>query len=306
MTKNLSEIASKSLGDSTSYAIYTEEFDPSLLNPMPRALAREGWGIDTKLVAGFDRWNCHEATFLLNSGRPIAGTLSFIYSASSEFMVESKSMKLYLNTFDMCRMGPTPEKAIEAYVAQVVADLSECLKTTVKAHFHWTEGAQPVSAYPIWNGSQSLDALDLSGVEFTDFTGQQNHVESLDISPINLQFAWHTNTLRSRCRHTKQKDTGTASIIYQGNHSISPVSVFKQIVSLREVNEFHEFCAEKLLIEIGKKVSPFDSLSVGLFYARRGSLDINPIRWLAGSENSARRYEHIFDVSKYLIKTQGQ
>lgn len=310
MSKNLSEIASKSLGDSTSYAVYTEHFDPSLLNPMPRALAREGWGIDPKLLGGFDRWNCHEATFLLSSGRPIAGTLSFVYSASSEFMIESKSMKLYLNSFDMCRMGATPDVAIEAYVAQVKADLEACLKTKVHAYFHWTEtyGIHPArpNAHPIWHGSQSLDGLDLSGVEFTDFTGQQNHVDTLNIYPINNTFAWHTNTLRSRCRHTKQKDTGTATIMYQGHYSISPVSVFKQIVSLREVNEFHEFCAEKLLVEIGKKVGPIDSLSVALFYARRGSLDINPVRWLVGSETSAKRYEVIYDPRSYLVKTQGQ
>ena len=306
MTNNLSEIASKSLGDSTSYAVYTDQFDPSLLNPMPRASAREGWGINPDLIGGFDRWNCHEATFLLNSGQPIAGTLSFVYGAHSEFMIESKSMKLYLNSFDMCRMGQNVKDAINLYVGQIQTDLSACLQTPVRAHFHWiVERSFEARVRPL-GGSQSLDALNLSDVEFTDFTGKENHVETLDITPINNTFAWHTNALRSRCRHTKQKDTGTASIIYQGNYSISPVSIFKQIVSLREVNEFHEFCAEKILVEIGKHVAPFDNLSVALFYARRGSLDINPVRWIAGSSLANRRYDDIYDPANYLEKTQGQ
>jgi 7-cyano-7-deazaguanine reductase len=303
MTSSLNNVASKSLGDSTSYAIYTDKFDPSLLNPMPRALARGDWGIDSGSISGFDRWNCHEATFLTDSGQPVAGTLSFVYNASSEFMIESKSMKLYLNSFDMCRMGSSVESACQNYTDQVIKDLQGTLGTTVVAHFHL--GDSQVRAQPISYESQSLDALDLSGVEFTDFEGHENHVRALDIGPIDTRFAWHTNALRSRCRHTKQKDTGTATILYKGHHTISPVSVFKQIVSLREVNEFHEFCAEKLLFEIGSKVGAFDELSVGLFYARRGSLDINPIRWRSGS-NCGSRYDEVYDVTKLLAKTQGQ
>lgn len=308
MTKSLTDIASKSLGDSTSYAVFTDKFDASLLNPMPRALARDGWGIDGSRISGFDRWNCHESTFLLNSGQPIAGTLSFVYSASSENMIESKSMKLYLNTFDMCRMGATAPTAIAAYVAQVKSDLEKCLGTPVLAHFHWTKShsfSMGGTVEPIQPGSQSLDHLDLSGIQFEDFEGKENHVVALDMFPMKNRFMWHTNTLRSRCRHTKQKDTGTATVIYEGNYTINPVSVFKQIVSLREVNEFHEFCAEKLLFEISKKVGNFEDLSVALYYSRRGSLDINPVRWVTGTE-AHMRYKAIMDVENYLNKTMGQ
>lgn len=305
MTKTLSDIASKSLGDSTSYAVYTDQFDPSLLNPMPRSLARSDWDIDNSLIGGFDRWNCHEATFLLNNGQPISGTLSFVYSALSEFMVESKSMKLYLNTFDMCRLGDNVKEASDAYVNQVIEDLSNVLKTTVKAYFHWSGEMVHSMVSPIHTDSRSLDALDFSGTAFTDFKGESNHVEALDMFPIKHTFAWHTHVLRSRCRHTKQKDTGSAAILYTGTSAISPVSVMKQIVSLREVNEFHEFCAEKLLVEIAKKVPAFSALSVGLFYSRRGSLDINPVRWMVGSQ-CGERYKLHADPSIYMEKTQGQ
>ena len=101
----LSKIASKTLGDSTSYAIYTDKYDPSLLNPMPRELGRKDWNIDKTKFRGYDVWNCHEASFLTNTGLPVAGTLKFCYSSDSEMMVESKSRKLFLNSFDMCKMG---------------------------------------------------------------------------------------------------------------------------------------------------------------------------------------------------------
>ena len=94
---NLNDIASKSLGSSASYAVYTDKHDASLLNPMPRNLARDGWAIKGDEFVGYDTWHCHESTFLLNNGLPIAGTLKIVCPADSEFMVESKSAKLYLN-----------------------------------------------------------------------------------------------------------------------------------------------------------------------------------------------------------------
>jgi len=75
-TTNLSDIASKTLGSSASYAVYTDKFDPSLLNPMPRSLARDQWNIKPSDFVGYDTWHCHEATFLLNNGVPVAGTVN--------------------------------------------------------------------------------------------------------------------------------------------------------------------------------------------------------------------------------------
>ena len=96
---NMSEVAAKTLGSANSYAVYTDTFDPSQLNPMPRALARGDWNIKGDEFVGYDTWHCHEATFLLNNGLPIAGTLKIICPADSEFMVESKSFKLYIRYF---------------------------------------------------------------------------------------------------------------------------------------------------------------------------------------------------------------
>ena len=111
-----------------------------------------------------------------------------------------------------------------------------------------------------------------------------------------------TNVLRSRCRHTKQKDTGTAFIhieIEKGRLDVA--SLFKEIVSLREVNEFHEFCAEKLFTSI-MKLEKVKECMVMLLYSRRGLLDINPVR----ASDFSLIPTTLSDVNRYTKKTQGQ
>lgn len=290
MKSNLNDIASKSLGSSASYAVYTDRHDSSLLNPMPRELARGGWKISGDEFVGYDTWHCHEATFLLNNGAPIAGTLKYVYPSNSEYMVESKSAKLYLNTFDMCKMGQSVNTAIQNYELQVKEDLEKVLKTNVEVKF-FKSGDDETGIFP-FGGYIDLQAFlgsDISNLEITDYLAAENHLTFEKVNYDGFGYSvknnkslyknkFFTNALRSRCRHTKQKDTGAAYILINTLDSvIVPASLFKQIVSLREVNEFHEFCAEKLYTEI-MKCPEVESCCVSLLYSRRGSLDINPCR----------------------------
>jgi 7-cyano-7-deazaguanine reductase len=298
----ITDIASKTLGSSASYAVYTDKYDPTLINPMPRELARKDWGIVGNEFKGYDVWHCHEATFLLDSGMPIAGTLKYVYSADSTHMVESKSAKLYLNSFDMCKMGSTIEKAISNYEYQVKTDLEKNLNTEVQLKF-FTSGSDSKGA------SSVLEYRDLFRVVsedtvITDYASERDH---LFFEPLLFQKEinnekFFTNALRSRCRHTKQKDTGSAYInTVSIGHQINPTSLFKQIVSLREINEFHEFCAEKLFIEIMKHNCVQDCC-VTLMYSRRGSLDICPVR-----SNSIKNIPaELIDPNIYTTKTMGQ
>ena len=281
MSNEMNDIAAKSLGSANSYAVYTDKFDPTLLNPMPRSIARDHWGITGQEFVGFDVWHCHEATFMLNNGCPVAGTLKFVYPASSEFMVESKSAKLYLNSFDMCKMGATLAEAIAAYEKQIEQDLSACVRAPVRVKFHssidWENDARP----NVLEGYDNIENMnpEIRDIVFTDYNGNGAYVSL--IPGATGSTAFYTNALRSRCRHTKQKDTGLAAVKhapYGMNARLDPVGMFKQIVSLREVNEFHEFCAEKLFVELKKNISDADDASVTLLYSRRGSLDINPVR----------------------------
>lgn len=301
----MNDIASKSLGSANSYAVYTDKFDPSLLNPMPRAIARDHWGITGKEFVGYDVWHCHEATFMLNNGCPIAGTLKFVYPASSQFMVESKSAKLYLNSFDMCRMGGNIEDAITAYERQVSYDLSECVQAPVRVKFHSSKafGEQPHPDLLADFDAMETMRPEIYNMQFTDFNGEGSYVELEPHDGIYIKC--FTNALRSRCRHTKQKDTGLAAVTHtpaQTGMLLNPVSMFKQIVSLREVNEFHEFCAEKLFIELKSKIAEGDKASIMLLYSRRGSLDINPVR--ATSYDAID--QSLIDVNVLNAKVQGQ
>jgi len=289
-TTNLNDIASKSLGSSASYAIYTDRHDASLLNPMPRKLAREGWSIRGDEFVGYDTWHCHESTFLLNNGAPVAGTLKYTYSSDSKYMVESKSAKLYLNTFDMCKMGQSVDTAIQNYELQVKTDLEKALETEVDVKF-FKSGDDEQGIFPMegYLDLQTFLGKDIEVLEIDDYTAEKNHLEfekvnysgfgySVKESKALYKNKFFTNALRSRCRHTKQKDTGAAYIWINTLDSVlKPESLFKQIISLREVNEFHEFCAEKLYTEI-MKCPEVESCCVTLLYARRGSLDINPTR----------------------------
>jgi len=301
---NMSEVAAKTLGSANSYAVYTDTFDPSQLNPMPRALARGDWGIKGDEFVGYDTWHCHEATFLLDNGLPMAGTLKIVCPANSEFMVESKSFKLYLNTFDMCKMGATIPQAIENYEKQVTKDISECIGAEVKVAF-FREGEQKM--FEGDPGALYIDMLRLIGnkeleaMEITDYAAKENHFTVIPSAGGEDLFVM-TNILRSRCRHTKQKDTGAAYFrIVTKTGTVDLKSLLKEVISLREVNEFHEFCSEKLFTNIMKHPDVEDCV-VMLLYARRGSLDINPVR-------ASKEYlipKELIDTGFYTKKAMGQ
>lgn len=285
MSDNISinDIASKSLGSANSYAVYTDKFDPSLLVPMPRALAREEYGITGKEFVGFDAWHCHEATFLLNNGVPVAGTLKIVYSADSEFMVESKSIKLYLNTFDMCKMGNNLASAIKNYEKQVAEDLTKALKTTVRVFFH--KNFADINAFnPVYDYEDIYESMgdDIYYMNNIDYIGDNTYKVTKKIGPTSKKsrvIKLGTNVLRSRCRHTKQKDTGAAYIYLElePGYDVNVENVLRQILQLREKNEFHEFCSEVLFTKFMGQEGVKNCM-VTLLYARRGSLDINPVR----------------------------
>ena len=307
MTDAMTDIASRSLGDSTSYAIYTDRFDASLLNPMPRDLARERWGITGEEFKGFDVWTCHESTFLLDNGVPIAGTLKIVYDSSSEFMVESKSMKLYMNSFDMCRMGPDYPTAKRNYEMQIASDLSAVTGTNVEVAFFSPTEYLEHNQFNYIENYENIDWQMRTSEEFKtrpidDYNNETYHVESSGQNETTDD-RFFTNALRSRCRHTKQKDTGLAAFYIRSASAVKRESVFRQMVSLREANEFHEFCAEKLFCDIKPHVNGENAnLAIALLYSRRGSLDITPVRYLRECDETV----HARDISRILGKVQGQ
>lgn len=278
---NLNEIASKTLGSANSYAVYTDKYDTSLLNPMPRSLARDEYGVGVE--NGVDVWHCWETSFLLDNGAPVSGITKFAYDANSPFMVESKSAKLFFNSFDMCKMGATKESAIAAFEQIVAAALSECVGVRVEVKFF--DHASP----QMMIGANELPALDdkYSSATITDYNLGTNHLVKDADNLIQTKFV----SMRSRCRHTKQKDTGVA---YIHCTNVDEKSLYEHCVSFREKDEFHEFCADKLWYDL----SQFGDATVALCYNRRGSLDINPVRWSTSLPLALREFINVGNLVK--------
>lgn len=296
MTETLNEHAARSLGSENSYAIFTDEVDSTLLNPMPRDIVRKELKLLQPTSTGSaDIWHCYEATFIDGAtGKPATGILKVTIPANSPNMIESKSFKLYLNTFDMVRTNQVE------YIHRIKADLSECAKADVRVQFY------PITNHQlrtICNNALYKDMLRDStiiseSIDATYISREKNvfKLDNLDVTidnydgtyKINPAAIYHetdkstkiymTDALRSRCRHTKQKDTGTALIYIKGKVFIDPAEIYKYIISLRETNEFHEYCCEKIYTELKTILGDSASVAVVLFYTRRGSLDINPMR----------------------------
>src|SRR5574343_561911 len=300
MTIDIQNIISKSLGDSTSYAVYTDKVDNTLLNPIPRKFIRDELNLNnlSSNWVGYDVWNCYEATFLTKTGVPVAGTLKFIIPANSEYMIESKSMKLYLNTFDMCKLSfSNKQDCINEYINIIKSDLNTVLNTNIEINFFDSIKYSSIELIEVLDNSINIDTIiDYENIVLDDFVKNENHLLYYS-NGCDKENCFYTNILRSRCRHTKQKDTGLAVLKQNGDILVEPLSFFKEIVSLREVNEFHEFCAEKLYQNLYRNGYEF---SISLLYSRRVSLDINPIR----ATNIDMIDKNLIDVNILTKKTQ--
>lgn len=297
---NLSELGGRYLGQQGSYAVEDINFNPNYLIPMGRDLVRKSRQINIDL--GVDVWHCRESTFLLKNGSPITGTLKIIYPASSKYMIESKSFKLYLNSFDMCKMGDSIKEAILNYETQITQDLKYILEDTVSVKF-FREGLESIREFPGEGYIQIERLVNIEDLIISNYKVDSKLLKSkgsiLESSILKL----YTSSLRSRCRYTKQKDTGSAYIeIHFNNYkTISIKSLFRYLVSYRMEDEFHEFCAEQIYTDL-KKLPGVSDLSVMLLYSRRGSLDINPIRY--SSLNLFNKPLECLNIN--TIKTENQ
>ena len=296
--ENHQALTGLTLGKSTDYR---DTYDASLLQGVPRSLNRDPLGLhaDALPFVGGDIWTLYEISWLNARGLPQVAVGHVELDYASQNLVESKSFKLYLNTFDMCKMGPTFKDAIRAYEQKIQSDIAEmsngqaiCEVRFFSAHV-LESSMRYVERHPLANFA--LIKVPET-IEFNDYTAQKSYITP-NPSPSDNRSLVYTNALRSRCRHTKQKDSGSAFLHLEGRYN--PVEAMRQIVGLREVNEFHEFCAEKLFVEFSKG---YKNVGVYLLYSRRGSLDIHPVRYAKGLPLSspARRIAEDLGDMRYL------
>lgn len=264
---------------------YKDTYDPSLLVEIPRYLNREAYGIDENNLpfVGGDVWNAYEVSAITNKGLPVVGMLKIYYAADSKYHVESKSIKLYLNSFNMTRMGDTAEECINILKERVAKDLSEKLQTEVTVQM-FTSDFGPSYGF---RGYAQLDQLvDLDNVEFVSYHSDASQLKcekipqgidpnEIEVNTLKVQ----SNLLRSNCRVTNQPDWGDIFIHIKPNANCLPdlESLAKYIVSHRQVSHFHEEICEMVYTHLTQAYQP-EELMVACLYTRRGGLDINPIR----------------------------
>lgn len=265
-------IASVHLGKKS---LVSEIYDKSLLVAVPRIENRAVYNIDNSNLPfyGFDVWHCYEFSTMLENGYPVTKLLKLKYSAESPFIVESKSLKLYLNSFNMTKIGDDENDCIKTCKEMIENDLSELLHTKISAMFFDNdENFQKIAA----NYIDLKDVVDITNIKITDF---KENPELLKITNSNVkEYRLKFTSLRSNCRVTHQPDFGDLFVYYKSKKHIEEESLIKYLTSFRSEYHFHEECVEMIFKRIYDMLDRDDELCVCAMYTRRGGIDINPFR----------------------------
>ena len=286
------EIASKHLG-TVGGAGYKDSYAPELLVKIPRSLNREGYGLTGKEFKGVDVWNAYEVSAITTKGQPVAGMLKIVCPSDSENHVESKSIKLYLNSFNMTQIGDNAADCISGIEARVKRDLDELLETNTTVSFYASEFETESLSFS--DDYEDLgDVVDLDQIDFTAFKSDADQLQEADYEGNELKL--RSNLLRSNCRVTNQPDWGDVFIYMKGGSLPGADSLAKYIVSHRTVSHFHEEICEMIFAHLTERFGP-DQLMVSCLYTRRGGIDINPIR---ATHNSL--IPEFFTNPEYIIR----
>ena len=261
----------------------SEFYDPSLLVAVDRAENRKKYGITR--IDGVDVWHAYEFSALTENGMPVTKVLKLKYSADSKFIVESKSLKLYLNSFNMTCLGKNTDECLKIAKSKIENDLSEKLNTKVEANF--LNGAR----VEIFENFKDITTFVDEKTYKTDVFKESP--ELLEVEPADeKEYYLKFTSLRSNCKVTHQPDFGDAFIYYKSKKHIKEESLIKYLCSFRCEYHFHEECCEmiyKRLLDLG-----IENLFVCALYTRRGGIDICPVRYNCRIE----------DVDKLLDLTQ--
>ncbi|WP_129137089.1 NADPH-dependent 7-cyano-7-deazaguanine reductase QueF [Luteimonas sp. YGD11-2] len=249
-----------SLGRSVAYPAH---YDPSLLFAIPRAPARAALGLagDAALpFTGIDRWHAYELGWLDRRGKPVVATATLSVPADSPNLVESKSLKLYLNSLNSTRFD-----SADAVRARIAGDLAAVAGAPVEVTF----------GLPPFDGAAGVVTdLDRLEVDIDDY-GPPNPAHLAIADPAPVREVLVSDLLKSNCPVTGQPDWASVRIDWHGPR-LDPAGLLRYLVSYREHAGFHEQCVEGIFLDL-LRLDPV-ALSVEARYTRRGGLDINPWR----------------------------
>jgi 7-cyano-7-deazaguanine reductase len=260
---NADSLSGLTLGKETRYS---SQYDASLLQAVPRSLNRDDLQLSADLpFQGADIWTLYELSWLNSNGLPQVAIGTVTIPATSLNLIESKSFKLYLNSYNQ-----TQFLSWDAVEMQLSKDLSACAGEQVCVQLnsldHYTEQMIINMAGTCIDDQQIvINNYQFDAELLRHSTSDQQVEESL-----------HSHLLKSNCLITNQPDWGSIEITYSGN-KINHEALLRYIVSFREHNEFHEQCVERVFTDIMRFCQP-NKLSVYARYTRRGGLDINPYR----------------------------
>ena len=247
-------------------SVYTDSYDPGLLFPMPRAEKRAELGLSGTLpFFGMDIWNAYELSWLNQRGKPQVAIATLLVPADSPNMVESKSMKLYLNSLNQTRVDSQ-----EALVALLQGDLSAALGAEIQIKLLASQdfGKQVVGEFE----GLLLDRLDIA----VDRYAPEPELLRAASNQAPVEESLVSHLLRSNCPVTNQPDWASIQIRYSGP-AIDQEGLLKYLIGFRQHQEFHEHCVERVFMDIQRQCQP-SKLMVSARYTRRGGIDINPWR----------------------------
>lgn len=243
---------------------YPDRYDAGLLYPMPRDPSRIALGLQPGMLpfVGVDRWHAWEVSWLDPRGKPQVAIGRFDIPADSSHMVESKSLKLYLNGYNNERMV-----SLEAVRALIETDLSAACRAGVRVelyapHVLTTPVIQPVG-----------ECIDGQEVECSVY---QPDASLLAVRDELVEETLFSDLLKSNCPVTQQPDWATLVVRYRGR-ALERAGLLRYVVSFRNHADFHEHCVERIYTDLMARCHP-ERLTVAAYYTRRGGLDINPWR----------------------------
>ncbi|WP_338034439.1 NADPH-dependent 7-cyano-7-deazaguanine reductase QueF [Legionella cardiaca] len=245
---------------------YDPHYNPERLFAIPRAAKRNEIGVDPNQLPfyGFDCWNHYEVSWLNEKGKPMVAIAEIIYDCATPYLIESKSLKLYFNSFNNSRFNDR-----EVVRQTVERDLAARLGGNVQ-----------VRILPLQEKELSIIQSTFTGecIDDIDTTCSVYLVEPsyLSVGESKVEETLYSDLLKSNCLVTNQPDWGSVQIMYTGKQ-INREGLLKYIVSFRNHNEFHEQCIERIFVDIMTRCKP-EKLTVYGRYTRRGGLDINPYR----------------------------
>ncbi|TPV62063.1 NADPH-dependent 7-cyano-7-deazaguanine reductase QueF [Aestuariibacter sp. GS-14] len=244
---------------------YIENYTPGLLQSVPRSLSRDQIGVSHPLpFEGVDIWNGYELSWLNSKGKPQVAILQCRVPVTSDNLIESKSFKLYLNSFNQTRFDSRDE-----VLACLQNDLSECANAPVTVTLL---GPDQFDAMPVNNLTGTcIDDLDIDVAHYSPMPSLLTCDETQQAEETLV-----SHLLKSNCLITSQPDWASIQIKYQGP-KIDHEGLLAYLISFRQHNEFHEQCIERIYCDLMAFCKPL-KLAVYARYTRRGGLDINPLR----------------------------